>query len=77
MIAGSMYFALGTIYIMRGALNGMGDVFFSMMNGALEIGGRIVFAAIFIFLVFNVLRIVSHPFHSFVSMLTILLNLSF
>ena len=50
MIAGSMYFALGTIYIMRGALNGMGDVFFSMMNGALEIGGRIVFAAIFIFL---------------------------
>ena len=50
MIAGSMYFALGTIYIMRGALNGMGDVFFSMMNGALEVGGRIVFAAIFIFL---------------------------
>ena len=27
MIAGSMYFALGTIYIMRGALNGMGDGF--------------------------------------------------
>ena len=45
----SMYIALGTIYTMRGALNGMGDVVFSMLNGALEVGGRIVFALILMY----------------------------
>ena len=40
---------LGTIYTMRGALNGMGDVVFSMLNGALEVGGRIVFALILMY----------------------------
>ena len=34
---------------MRGALNGMGDVVFSMLNGALEVGGRIVFALILMY----------------------------
>ena len=48
-ISGSMYIALGTIYTMRGALNGMGDVVFSMLNGALEVGGRIVFALILMY----------------------------
>ena len=48
LISGPMYFALGTIYVTRGALNGMGDVFFSMLNGILEVGGRIAFAAVFI-----------------------------
>lgn len=43
-ISGSMYVALGTIYTLRGALNGMGDVVFSMINGFLEVGGRVVFA---------------------------------
>lgn len=49
LIAGSMYFFLGTIYILRGALNGMGDVFFSIMNGILEVGGRVAFAAFFMY----------------------------
>ena len=48
-ISGSMYIALGTIYTMRGALNGMGDVVFSMLNGVLEVGGRIVFALILMY----------------------------
>ena len=50
-ISGSMYIALGTIYTMRGALNGMGDVVFSMLNGALEVGGRIVFALILMYVI--------------------------
>lgn len=48
-ISGSMYVALGTIYTLRGALNGMGDVLFSMINGFLEVGGRVVFALILMY----------------------------
>ena len=48
-ISGSMYFALGTIYTLRGVLNGMGDVFFSMLNGILEVGGRIFFAVVLMY----------------------------
>lgn len=48
-ISGSMYVALGTIYTLRGALNGMGDVVFSMINGFLEVGGRVVFALILMY----------------------------
>ncbi len=39
---------LGFIYIMRGLLNGVGDVGFSMVNGFLEVAGRIGFAFLFI-----------------------------
>lgn len=46
LITGSMYFALGSINVFRSALNGMGDVFFSMVNGAMEVSGRIGFALI-------------------------------
>lgn len=49
LISGSMYVALGTIYTLRGALNGMGDVVFSMINGFLEVGGRVVFALILMY----------------------------
>ncbi len=45
-IASSMYFALGSIYIFRGSLSGMGDVFYSMLNGCMEVGGRVIFALI-------------------------------
>lgn len=48
-ISGSMYVALGTIYTLRGALNGMGDVVFSMINGFLEVGRRVVFALILMY----------------------------
>lgn len=49
LISGSMYFALGTIYTIRGVLNGVGDVFFSMVNGILEVGGRILFAVLLMY----------------------------
>lgn len=49
LISGSMYVSLGTIYTLRGALNGMGDVVFSMINGFLEVGGRVVFALILMY----------------------------
>lgn len=42
------YIMLGFIYIMRGLLNGVGDVGFSMVNGFLEVAGRIGFAFLFI-----------------------------
>lgn len=38
------YFALGMIYIVRGLLNGAGDAMYSMMNGCVEVAGRIVFS---------------------------------
>lgn len=49
LIAASAYFALGSIYILRGVLNGIKDVTFSMINGALEVGGRIVFAVVLMY----------------------------
>ena len=51
LISGSMYVALGTIYTLRGALNGMGDVVFSMINGFLEVGGRVVFALVLMYVI--------------------------
>lgn len=39
-----MYIALGMIYIMRGALNGLGDTGYAMINGICEVSGRVVFA---------------------------------
>lgn len=44
-----MYFFLGLIYVMRGLLNGVGDVTFSMMNGICEVICRIGFAVLLIF----------------------------
>ena len=43
-----MYIFLGLIYVMRGLLNGVGDVFFSMMNGIVEVAGRIGFVFLLI-----------------------------
>ena len=43
-----MYIFLGLIYVMRGLLNGVGDVFFSMMNGVVEVVGRIGFVFLLI-----------------------------
>lgn len=43
-ITSLMYFALGTIYVMRGMLNGVGDAPYAMINGACEVVGRIGFA---------------------------------
>ncbi len=37
------YFFLGMIYIPRSALNGVGDALFSLMNGVVEMAGRICF----------------------------------
>ena len=36
------YFFLGTIYITRGTLNGIGDALFSLINGSVEMAGRIL-----------------------------------
>lgn len=38
------YAALGTIYVTRGFLNGVGDTKYAMLNGAGEVFGRIVFS---------------------------------
>ena len=38
------YFSLGMIYIIRGLLNGAGDAIYSMINGCVEVFGRITFS---------------------------------
>ncbi len=43
-ITSMMYVALGIIYITRGALNGLGDASYAMINGMCEVLGRVVFA---------------------------------
>ncbi|AEY68086.1 MATE family efflux transporter [Clostridium sp. BNL1100] len=43
-ITSCMYFALGLIYITRGVLNGAGDAFYSMINGFVEVIGRVGFS---------------------------------
>ena len=45
-----MYVFLGLIYVMRGLLNGVGDVSFAMINGMIEVAGRIGFAILLIYL---------------------------
>ena len=42
-ITSVFYFALGTIYVSRGVLNGIGDAAFAFINGGVEMFGRIVF----------------------------------
>ncbi|MCR5507124.1 MAG: MATE family efflux transporter [Lachnospiraceae bacterium] len=43
-ITSVFYFALGMIYIVRGLLNGAGDAVYSMINGVVEVAGRIIFS---------------------------------
>ena len=38
------YFALGIIYVIRSLLNGAGDAVYSMINGGVEVAGRIIFS---------------------------------
>lgn len=42
-ITSTMYFGLGMIYVTRGLLNGCGDAFYAMINGGVEVIGRVVF----------------------------------
>lgn len=39
-ITSFFYVFLGTIYIIRGVLNGLGDAFFALLNGIVEVIGR-------------------------------------
>ncbi|MCR5622022.1 MAG: MATE family efflux transporter [Treponema sp.] len=39
-ITSAFYLALGTIYVVRGVLTGMGDAFFALFNGIIEVVGR-------------------------------------
>ena len=39
-ISSLFYVFLGTIYVVRGVLNGIGDAFFSLLNGIVEVIGR-------------------------------------
>ena len=42
------YLALGSIYVSRGIMNGIGDASFAFLNGAVEMFGRIVFPVVLI-----------------------------
>lgn len=41
-ITSYFYVALGTIYVVRGVLNGLGDAFFALLNGIVEVAGRFI-----------------------------------
>ncbi|SDA57420.1 putative efflux protein, MATE family [Butyrivibrio sp. INlla18] len=45
-ITSLFYFTLGLIYVFRGMLNGVGDAAFALINGIIEVVGRIGFATI-------------------------------
>lgn len=45
-ITSLMYFPLGMIHITRGLLNGTGDAFYAMINGFIEVVGRVGFSSI-------------------------------
>lgn len=47
-ITSCFYFALGMIYVARSILNGVGDAIYAMINGVMEVVGRIGFSLIFI-----------------------------
>jgi putative efflux protein, MATE family len=47
-ITGIFYIALGAIYVSRGVLNGAGDGGFALMNGVVEVFGRIVFSLLLV-----------------------------
>ena len=46
-ITSMYYFALGMIYVIRGVLTGIGDAFFSLFNGIVEVIGRFTIPIIF------------------------------
>ena len=48
MITSCFYFPLGMIYVSRSLLNGSGDAFASMINGIMEVLGRVLFPIILI-----------------------------
>ena len=43
-ITSLFFFSLGIIYVVRGLLNGAGDSIYAIINGCIEVTGRIVFA---------------------------------
>ena len=47
-ITSLMFFPLGMSYITRGLLNGAGDAFYAMINGAVEVTGRVGFSLLFV-----------------------------
>ncbi len=51
-ITSLMYFPLGTIYVTRGLLNGAGDTMFAVINGGIEVFGRVVFPSLLVMLPF-------------------------
>lgn len=50
-ILGLMFFPLGIIYVTRGVLNGANDTFYAMINGIIEVCGRIGFSVLFVTLI--------------------------
>lgn len=48
-ITSCLYFPLGMIYITRGLLNGTGDAFYAMLNGFIEVVGRVGFSSALVF----------------------------
>jgi len=57
-ISSCFYFFLGMIYITRGLLNGAGDTVYAMINGFVEVIGRVGFSSIlYFFPVFGVMSI--------------------
>ncbi len=49
-ITSLMFFPLGLIFITRGLLNGAGDAFYAMINGIIEVVGRVGFSIILVVL---------------------------
>lgn len=47
-LSACFYFPLGVIHTTRGLLNGAGDVGYAMVNGAVEVAGRVGFAIILV-----------------------------
>lgn len=47
-ITSLFYIFLGLIYVVRGVLNGLGDSFFALLNGIIEVVGRFVVPVIFV-----------------------------
>ena len=43
-ITSAFYFFLGMIYVARSVLNGAGDALYAMINGLMEVAGRVGFA---------------------------------
>ncbi len=50
-ILSTMFFPLGIIYVTRGLLNGANDSFYAMINGFIEVSGRVIFSLILVYLI--------------------------